>query len=265
MTTLLNSLATTLGISVPVFVTVAIITILYVIYGLVTGKGMNFNFGKFQFGISFDKKPDAKAVVKNEVYDSRCKDCVKKDLYIEKAKAIVNGFSEEQNSLKKDLILQQMNYAEEKISELRIILCKQYSRSLSDKLNIGIITVKESSDYKFYRMLIYYILLSKIKDGIVKKALKENHFLDLSNIEFDQYVQRKTDLIMDNITEGLDTYYSDGLLIQRDELSKINDTVLLETKAIIKAIFENARNISDSYNDRMIFNKSQMEKQLIDI
>ena len=95
--------------------------------------------------------------------------------------------------------------------------------------------------------------------------LKENHFLDLSNVEFDQYIQRKTDLIIDNISEGLDTYYADNLLILRDELSKINDMILLETKAIIRAIFENARNVSDAYNDRMLFNRSQMEKQLMEI
>ena len=265
MSSLLNSLATALGMSVPVLIAVALITITYVIYGLVTGKGMNFNFGKFQFGISFDKKSEAKVVVKDNTNSHHCKDCSKKDLYIEKSKGIVNNFSEEQNSLKRDLILQQMNYAEEKISELRILLCKQYSRCLSNKLNVGTITAKEHTDYKFYRMLIYYILLSKVKDGIIKKALKENHFLDLSNVEFDQYIQRKTDLIIDNISEGLDTYYADNLLIIRDELSKINDMILLETKAIIRAIFENARNVADSYNDRMLFNRSKMEKQLMEI
>lgn len=264
MTSLLNSLATTLGMSVPVLIVVALITVIYIVYSLVTGKGMNFNFGKFQFGISFDKKTEEKHVLK-ESANSQCKDCSKKDLYIEKAKSIVNNFSEEQNSLKRDIILQQMNYAEEKISELRILLCKQYSRCLSNKLNVGVITAKEHTDYKFYRMLIYYILLSKVKDGIIKKALKENHFLDLSNVEFDQYIQRKTDLIIDNISEGLDTYYADNLLILRDELSKINDMILLETKAIIRAIFENARNVSDAYNDRMLFNRSQMEKQLMEI
>ena len=84
-------------------------------------------------------------------------------------------------------------------------------------------------------------------------------------MEFDQYIHRKTVLIIDNISEGLDTYYADDLLIQRDDLSKINDSILLETKTIIRSIFENARNVADSYNDRMLFNKSQMEKQLVDI
>ena len=263
MTSFLNAIVVSTGVSLPVLIAILLICVIYVAYGIISGKGTNFNFGKFQFGVSFDKRNDKSEETSG--MKSQCKDCSKKDLYVEKAKSIVNNFSEEQNSLKKDLILQQMNYAEEKISELRILLCKQYSRALSNKLNIGTITAKEHNDYKFYRMLIYYILLSKIKDGIVKKALKENHFLDLSNVEFDQYIFRKTVLIIDNISEGLDTYYADDLLIQRDELSKINDSILLETKTIIRAIFENARNVADSYNDKMLFTKSQMEKQLVDI
>jgi hypothetical protein len=258
-------MASALGISIPVFIAITIITIIYVLYSLITGKGMNVNLGKFQFGISFDTKNTEKNKSNKITQLNQCNDCSKKDLYVEKAKAIVNGFSEEQNSIKKDLILQQMNFAEEKVSELRILLCKQYSRYISNKLNIGIISAKDHSDYKFYRMLIYYILLSKIKDGIIKKALKENHFLDLSNVEFEQYLQRKIDLIIDNISEGLDTYYSDNLLITREELFKINDQVLLETKTIMRSIFENARNISENYNDKMTFNKSEMEKKLHEI
>lgn len=264
MTQVLSTFASAFGLSVPVFIAVALITITYVIYSLVTGKGMNFNLGKLQFGVSFENKKDIKET-KISHNKSSCDDCSKKDLFVEKAKSIVNIYSEEQNTLKKDLILQQMNYAEEKISELRILLCKQYSRCLSNKLNVGVITAKDHSSYRFYRMLVYYILLSKIKDGIIKKALKENHFTDLSNVEFDLYIQRKTDLIIDNISESLDTYYDDTLIIQRDELFKINDAILVETKSIIKAIFDNARNVSESYNDRMIFNKSRMEKQLTEI
>lgn len=262
MTEVLNMIASAFGLSVPVFITVALITVIYVIYSLVTGKGMNFNLGKFQFGVSFEKNNKE---IKPENKNSDCSSCSKKDLIVEKAKSIVNNYSEEQNSLKKDLILQQMNYAEEKISELRILLCKQYSKCLSNKLNVGIITAKDHSDYKFYRMLIYYILLSKVKDGIIKKALKENHFTDLSNVEFDLYIQRKTDLIIDNISECFDTYYDDNILIKRDELFKINDAILIETKSIIKSIFDNARNMSESYGDRMVFNRSHLEKKLSEI
>ena len=86
MTSILSSLATALGMSIPVFIAVALITITYVIYGLVTGKGMNFNFGKFQFGISFDKKGEEKADKDGKIVSaSQCQDCSKKDLYIEKA------------------------------------------------------------------------------------------------------------------------------------------------------------------------------------
>ena len=86
-----------------------------------------------------------------------------------------------------------MNFAEEKISELRILLCKQYSKALSNKLNVGIIAAKEHNDYKFYRMLIYYILLSKIKDGIVKKALKDKAISEDESKKGETDIQKLTD------------------------------------------------------------------------
>ena len=158
-----------------------------------------------------------------------------------------------------------MNFAEEKISELRILLCKQYSQNLSEKQGISRIQAKETTDYKFYRMLVYYILLSKIKDDIIKRGLKENHFLDLSNVEFEQYCIRKTFLIIDTMSENLDTYYQDNLKISRKELFVINDSILNETKTILKSIFENARNIAEVYNDKVAFNKSQMLNKIHEI
>ena len=261
MEQIINTIMGVAGVSTPMLIALLAITLIYTIYGIVTGKGVNLSLGKFKFGFSFDKK------TKDEVTKPiiQCEDCSKKDLYVERAKSIVNSFSEEQNSLKKDLLLQQMNYSEEKISELRILLCKQYSKAISQKLLIGIAKAKEHTDYKSYRMLIYYILLSKVKDGIIKKALKENHFLDLSNVEFDHYINRKTDLIIDVMSDGLDTYYFDSTIISREELFILNEQILHETKAVIRAIFENARNITETYLERMTENKETMERKLTEI
>lgn len=259
--------STATGMSFPVIVLFFMAFVVYALYGLITGKGMTVNFGKINFGLTFNKKPSDIKVddpVKTENFPT-CDKCINKDLFVEKSKHIVLNNTDDVNNLRKDLILQQMNYAEEKISELRILICKQYSKQLALKNGIGIISAKETRDYKFYRMLIYYILLSKVKDNIIKKALKENHFLDLTNIEFDQYVLRKVDLILDTLTEGLDTYYTDDLSITREELFMINESILSETKSILKYIFENARNITEDYNAKMIFLKSEMTKQLNDI
>ena len=270
MQSLIAMVSTATGMSLPVLILFFIAFVVYALYGLITGKEMNVNFGKISFGLSFNKKlseikDDNQAPTQHDNKVTTCATCSNKSLFVEKSKYIVSNYADEMNNLKKDLILQQMNFAEEKISELRILICKQYSKQLSIKNAIGIISAKETRDYKFYRMLIYYILLSKVKDNIIKKALKENHFLDLSNIEFDQYVMRKVDLILDTISEGLDTYYSDDLSIKREELFLINENILHETKNILKCVFENARNITEVYSDKMIFIKSEMAKQLNDI
>lgn len=279
MTGVLSWILSFSGVSLPILIIITVAFLVYLIWGLVTGKGMHLHLGKITFGVSLgDKDRGTDAVVTTvENVDKPCTNgkctnlmaisarALEKELFIEKTKIVISDYIEDQNDLKKDLMLQQMNFAEEKISELRILLCRQYSQVLSDKQGISRLQAKETTDYKFYRMLVYYILLSKIKDDIIKKGLKENHFLDLSNVEFDQYCVRKIFLIIDTMSENFDTYYQDSLTISRKELFVINDSILNETKHILRSVFENARNISEVYNDKISFNKSQMIKGIKEI
>lgn len=243
--------ASVLGVSAPYVLVILPILMVIVLYSLMTGKPVAMTMGTKTFSIGKPKEEASKqkpivAETKSSDHES-CHDCFKKDLYVERAKYIVQENTQYMNDMKKNLILQQMNYAEEKISELRILICKTYSVKLAEKLGLGVITAKEHKDYRLYRMLVYYILYLKVKDGVVKKALKENHFLDLSNIEFEQYMNRKCDLILDTITEGFDTFYSDDTIIKREEVYSLNESIKRETVGIIKNIFDNARNVSARY------------------
>lgn len=253
MEQVIGFLVSTLGVSAPIVFVILPILLLIVIFSLVTGKPISINFAGKTFSIGRPTKEednetdDKKTKVTDENKKECCDTCFKKDLYVERAKFIVQENTQYINDMKRNLILQQMNYAEEKLSELRILICKTYSIKLADKLSVGVITAKEHKDYKFYRTLVNYIIFAKVKDGVVKKALKENHFLELSNIEFEQYMNRKSDLIIDTITEGFDNFYSDDTIIKREEVFNLNETIKRETVSIIKSIFDNARNASSHY------------------
>lgn len=243
-------LVSTLGVSAPIVFVILPILLLLVMYSLITGKPISLNFaGKtFSIGRPTKEEPiDDKKIKVTDETKKECDACFKKDLYVERAKFIVQENTQYLNDMKRNLILQQMNYAEEKLSELRILICKTYSIKLAEKLSVGVITAKEHKDYKFYRMLVNYIIFAKVKDGVVKRALKENHFLELSNIEFEQYMNRKSDLIIDTITEGFDSFYSDDTIIKREEVFYLNETIKRETVSIIKSVFDNARNVSSHY------------------
>lgn len=251
MEQIIGFLASTLGVSAPIVYVILPILLLIVSYSLITGKAISLNFaGKtFSIGKPKEEKEEVEEKKVKHVEENRdgCDSCFKKDLYVERAKFIVQENTQYINDMKRNLILQQMNYAEEKLSELRILICKTYSIKLAEKLSVGVITAKEHKDYKFYRMLVNYIIFAKVKDGVVKKALKENHFIELSNIEFEQYMNRKTDLIIDTITEGFDNFYSDDTIIKREEVFYLNETIKRETVGIIKSVFDNARNVSSHY------------------
>jgi hypothetical protein len=244
------------GVSAPWLIILLPVVLLVLVYSLVTGKSVSMTFANktFSFGGQTQAPKQTKTTPPQHIdqteYDD-CSSCSKKELYVERAKAIVQECTNHTNDLKRNIILQQMNFAEEKVGELRILICKNYSKNLATKLGVGVITAKEHKDYKFYRLVIYHILLQKVKDGIIKKALKENHFLDMSNVEFEHYKNRKTEMIIETISDGLDSFYSDDTIIKREELFSINENIKRETVSIIMSIFDNARNISATYNHKI--------------
>lgn len=233
---------------------------------MITGKPFSMELaGKsFSFGRKEKKETDVEPTKQPDDAQS-CSNCPKKELYVEKAKGIVKACTENTTEIKRDIILQQMNFVEEKIEELRILLCKNYSKRLATILNCSVIKAKEHKDYKLYRLVVYHILLQKIKDGVIKKALKENHFLEMPDAEFNQYKNRKQELIIEKISEWLDTLYSDDTLISREELFNINENIKHDTLAIIRTIFDNAKHISATYHEKINESVAETEKKLEEI
>lgn len=266
MEAILGFLSSLLGVSAPFVVVLVPILVIIVLYTMITGKPFSMELAGKTFSFGGKTKKDAVQEQENDTEQVQtCSNCPKKELYIEKAKGIVKVCTEHTTEIKRDIILQQMNYAEEKIEELRILLCKNYSKRLSNILNCSVIKAKEHKDYKLYRLVVYHILLQKIKDGVIKKALKENHFLEMSDAEFSQYKNRKQELIIEKISEWLDTLYSDDTLISREELFNINENIKHDTLAIIRTIFDNAKHISATYNDKINECVAETERKLYEI
>lgn len=251
-----------LGVSAPVVVIILPILLVIVIYTLVTGRSFTMILADKTFSFGGKQKQDKKEVAENE--DS-CATCVKKELYVERAKYIVKEHLGLAYDLKRNLFIQQMNFAEEKVAELRILICRVYSRRLAQILQSDVIQAKATKDYKLYRMVIYHIMLQNVKDDIIKKALKENHFLELTESEFKQYKSRKSNLIVDEISERLDVLYSTDCQISREEVFSLNEGIKVETVEIIHSIFDNAREVSRIFNGKIMEHQKKTEQQLEEV
>ena len=264
METFLSFLSSSLGSSLPFIVVILPLAIVVVVYSLVTGNNVSMTIAnkKFSIGGKSEKKEEhVKPVVSDEVEER----CTEKELYIEKTKTIIKECQEYVFDIRQNMLLQQMNFSEEKLEELRRLICKTYSIKLAEILGCSIIKAKEHKDYKLYRLMMYHILRQEVKERVVKKALKENHFLELSDTEFRLYKNRKMDLIIDTISEKIDTLYNDDALINRESLDKLNEYIRPQTEQIILSIFDQAKQFSKDNKEKISAKVQETDRQLEEI
>ena len=281
----ISELSNLLGISTLVLVLVSVSAVLalasfviYIIVGIVTGRGTKLSVGGVTLGLNLGKgasteqqvtekaEPPKEEPHKPPMHGETPFCAVVRKASINRTKEVILEHMGLERSLQTDILRQQMNFAEEKIAELKTLLCNGYADALSVSLNLGFSEAKNTPNYRTYRMMLSYILLEKIKDPIIKKAVVENHFLDLSNLEFEQYCHRKTGLVIDTMGDALDEMYVDiSQILTRADVLYINDVVLFDSRVIIKSIFAHAREIAGVYGSKIDANREEMSERLEEI
>lgn len=263
MQEVLGFLSSAVGSSFPFIVVILPLAIVVVMYSLITGNTVSMTIAnkKFSIGGRTEKEIQEPRPTVNIVEENH----TEKELHIEKTKTIIKECQEYVFDIRQNMLLQQMNFSEEKLEELRRLICKTYSIKLAEVLGCSIIKAKEHKDYKLYRLMMYHILRQEVKERVVKKALKENHFLELSDTEFRQYKNRKMDIIIDTISEKIDTLYNDDALINRETLDKLNENIRPQTEQIILSIFDQAKQFSKDNREKISARIQETDKLLEEI
>lgn len=133
----------------------------------------------------------------------------------------------------------QISYTEQKLTQLKYILTKNYSAALSKKLS-GNEDVKLHKDYRSYQILIG-MLITNLVDKVFTVAFVENHFDELNEEAWKDYLDDKSNYILNFMSDFLDNMYADGRLVTRQESYEEESKSYDEVKEILKSIFENAR------------------------
>ena len=89
--------------------------------------------------------------------------------------------------------------------------------------------------------------------------------MELTESEFKQYKSRKSNLIVDEISERLDVLYSNDCQISREEVFSLNEGIKIETIDIIHSIFDNAREVSRIFNGKILEHQNKTEQQLEEV
>jgi hypothetical protein len=136
----------------------------------------------------------------------------------------------------------QLNFAEQKLSQLKYLLTDGYSNILSTKLK-ETDDVKLHKDYRSYQILIG-MLIKDLLDKVLCDAFVENHLDDFDDIGWAAYVDDKTNYILNYNADFLDNLYGDGRLVTRKEAYEEENKHFQKNKDVLRSILEMAKSIS---------------------
>lgn len=180
----------------------------------------------------------------------------------ERIKSIVSEHQREIVDLSYDTLKRQINYAEEKVGDIKSIMAETYSGLLRNKLpKHEKNKVKSHSEYKTYQMMLR-IAMNECVITLLKKSFKTNHLDEMDSKEWQKYVQHKTDIALTRVSEFLDIMYGEHFLINRQELSDGNDLHVIDFKNEIQDILETAKEINQKNKTKIELQKEKMNTKI---
>lgn len=142
--------------------------------------------------------------------------------------------------LKDNLFKEQMSAADKTMIDIKTILVKKYSSICSNE-----------RDIRAYSNILDYTL-SETKKNKLKQYLKNNHLATKSKYEFDQYKQKTIpSLISYHILLLNNNYLSSDFTINRDILSKENESIIRDISDNINSLLDELKEIALTY-DKLI-------------
>ena len=143
------------------------------------------------------------------------------------------------------LLRNQMNYAEESIGNIRILLRSHFLKLLKT-INIdGLINSPESHNYENVLRIVSYELCNQFRF-----IFRENHLTTKTELEFESYIKAKTVFIQNIMTELLNEIYWEKQP-SREVLYEHNKKITNLLNEIVSDVIRRGRIIAIE-NDRLI-------------
>lgn len=221
-----------IAVGLIVFVILAILTIFLV--SIFTKNPFSFGIGFFK--ISFGSKYNSinKVGLINAILEYQ-EDHIRKIIKIESA-----------------TVKRQLNYCDQKLSEFRYILTNNYLELLSDKLNDGE-DAKLHKDYKTYQILTS-ILVRELVDKVFHPSFLENHFDEMDENAWKNYLSDKSNYILNYKTDYLDSVYRSDMIVSREESYESEKKLFPQLRDVLISIYVNAKDLG-------VQNKVELKKE----
>jgi uncharacterized protein YutD len=150
-----------------------------------------------------------------------------------------------------------MNYAEQKAEQAKAVLQRRYLSILSEK---NIAQVVSSSSFIAYQIVLKNASFEILR--VLRQSFRENHFDEMGEKDFSNFVTDKVDYILSYGTDLLNSLYFFHDDITREELYNKNMEIVPKLKEIAVDVFDSARKISMDNKVKIMAIDEKMDKIL---
>ena len=164
-----------------------------------------------------------------------------------------------------DTMREQMIYCENRAIVLRGLIQKVFLGALSDLIRSSGKDVDDligHRDYKYYSLCLDKLFVTIL--AYIKASLGENHYTDISEVDFDRYASEKCDAILQMAIDLLNTVY-DGHELTRPMLYQANMANSDSMRSLTYDMFLNARRITQEKVKLMEVLEIEKDKYIEDI
>lgn len=228
----------TLAIPFQVFFVVLFLVCVLVVAILVIRKGISFTKGKDGYGVHIGSLKGKKKKSNNP--HSECPNV--KDVLV-MMNEVVRLTNERFHLIEKAKTKSQMNYADQKVEQIRSMLLKNYIDLYNKKKGDG---APDDKSVQIYRLML--------KDAqnnirtILRSAFIDNGFDKMNEREFNDYFEDKFNYIVSQFLEYIsDNYFYDSF-ISLEELKRTFQDVDHKIEEMFEDIFANARDVAIDTN-----------------
>ena len=151
----------------------------------------------------------------------------------------------------------QMNYAEQKVEQAKAILQRKYLSILTEK---NIPQVVSSRSFIAYQIILKNVSFEILR--IMRQSFRENHFDEMGEKDFSNFLSDKIDYLISCGTDLLNNLYFLHDDITREELYTKNIDLVPKLKEIAVDIFDNARRASIEIRVKIMAIDEKIEKTL---
>lgn len=136
-----------------------------------------------------------------------------------------------------EMIRDQMNYAEEKVSELRKEMRSAFLSLLRETTGEqNVVHTHASGDYANVLRVLTYELLDKFR-----VIYRENHLSEMSDVDFEGYLKVRMTNVRNMITEILDEVYPPYSEPSREQVYEVNHSIMVRLDDIVEDAIRRGR------------------------